>query len=89
MENNNESRKIALSIISLAHNLGMDVVAEGVETSEQANELRSLGCKYAQGYFFSKPINYACVEALLRSGVRGADFVSHMKSAFNVALLMK
>ena len=83
MENNNESRKIARAIISLAHNLGMDVVAEGIETGEQAKEVRSLGCKYAQGYFFSKPINNASVEALLRSGVRGADFVSHMKSASN------
>jgi predicted signal transduction protein with EAL and GGDEF domain len=89
MENNNESRKIARAIISLAHNLGMDVVAEGIETGEQAKEVRSLGCKYAQGYFFSKPINKASVEALLRSGVRGGDFVSHMKSAFNGALLMK
>jgi predicted signal transduction protein with EAL and GGDEF domain len=89
MENNNESRKIARAIISLAHNLGMDVVAEGIETGEQAKEVRSLGCKYAQGYFFSKPINSASVEALLRSGVRGADFVSHMKSAFNGALQAK
>lgn len=89
MENNNESRKIARAIISLAHNLGLDVVAEGIETGEQASEVRSLGCKYAQGYFFSKPINNASVEALLRSGVRGADFLSHMKSAFSGALPMK
>ena len=89
MDNNNESRKIARAIISLAHNLGMDVVAEGIETGEQAKEVRSLGCKYAQGYFFSKPINNASVEALLRSGVRGADFVSHVKRTFNGAPLMK
>jgi EAL domain-containing protein (putative c-di-GMP-specific phosphodiesterase class I) len=66
----------------------MDVVAEGIETEEQAREVRSLGCKYAQGLFFSKPINVASVEALL-SGVRGADFVSHTKSAFSKALLTK
>jgi len=53
------------------------------ETVEQAKQLRSLACKYAQGYFFSKPINNASVEAILRSGVRGADFISHMKGAFN------
>jgi EAL domain-containing protein (putative c-di-GMP-specific phosphodiesterase class I) len=82
MENNNESRKIARAIISLAHNLGMDVVAEGVETAEQANEFRSLGCKYAQGYFFSKPMSQDCVEALLNSGVRGTDFSSHMTNVF-------
>jgi diguanylate cyclase (GGDEF)-like protein len=82
MESSNETRKIARAIISLAHNLGMDVVAEGIETAEQANEVRSLGCKYAQGFFFSKPMNQARVEALLRSGVRGAEFISHMKTNF-------
>jgi len=82
MESSNETRKIARAIISLAHNLGMDVVAEGIETVEQANEVRSLGCKYAQGYFFSKPMSQARVEALLGSGVRGADFKSHMKAKF-------
>jgi predicted signal transduction protein with EAL and GGDEF domain len=70
MENNNESREIVHTIISLAHILGMDVVAEGIETVEQANQLKSLGCKYAQGYFYSKPMNQDCVEALLKSGVR-------------------
>ena len=45
--------------------LGMDVVAEGIETVEQADQLKSLGCKYGQGYFFSKPINQGCAEALL------------------------
>src|SRR6202042_1322249 len=70
MENNHESREIVRTIISLAHILGMDIVAEGIETAEQANQLRSLGCKYAQGYFFSKPMDQARVEALLRSDVR-------------------
>jgi EAL domain-containing protein (putative c-di-GMP-specific phosphodiesterase class I) len=48
----------------------MDVVAEGVETAEQANQLKSLGCKYAQGYFFSKPMTQARAETLIGSGVR-------------------
>jgi EAL domain-containing protein (putative c-di-GMP-specific phosphodiesterase class I) len=69
MLNNNESREIVHTIISLAHILGMDVVAEGVETVEQANQLRSLGCRYAQGYFFAKPMDQAGVEVLLGSGV--------------------
>ncbi len=51
-----ESREIAKTIINLGTNLGMEVVAEGVETQEQVNLLRSLGCAYAQGYFFSKPL---------------------------------
>ena len=35
----------------------MKVIAEGVETPEQASQLKSLGCEYAQGYFFSKPLD--------------------------------
>ena len=43
------------AIVTLSHNLGMDVVAEGVETPEQLSTLRRLGCEYAQGFYFSKP----------------------------------
>ncbi|MGH9372559.1 MAG: EAL domain-containing protein, partial [Vicinamibacterales bacterium] len=49
------------AIVTLAHNLGMDVVAEGVETAEQAAELTALGCEYAQGFYFSKAV--ATIEA--------------------------
>jgi EAL domain-containing protein (putative c-di-GMP-specific phosphodiesterase class I) len=73
MDKNKESRQIVHTIISLADNLGMDVVAEGIETVEQADELKSLGCQYAQGYFFSKPISKGSVEALLNSAMRGTD----------------
>lgn len=45
-------------IINLARWLGLEVVAEGVETVEQLNKLSELGCDYAQGYYFSKPIPY-------------------------------
>jgi predicted signal transduction protein with EAL and GGDEF domain len=74
MEDSAENREIVRTIINLAHVLGMHVVAEGVETIEQANELRSLGCKYAQGYFFSKPIDQSGAEALLGSGLRKISF---------------
>jgi diguanylate cyclase (GGDEF)-like protein len=73
MENCDENREIVHTIISLAHILDMDVVAEGIETVEQANQLRALGCKYAQGYFFSKPLNQAGVEHLLASDLRQAS----------------
>jgi diguanylate cyclase (GGDEF)-like protein/PAS domain S-box-containing protein len=48
--------EIARTVMPLAKNLRLDVVAEGVETAEQANELKKLQCKYAQGYYFSKPL---------------------------------
>ncbi|HTV13888.1 MAG TPA: EAL domain-containing protein [Acidobacteriaceae bacterium] len=46
------------SIIALAHNLGMKVIAEGVESAQDAALLRDFGCDYTQGYFFSKPLPY-------------------------------
>jgi diguanylate cyclase (GGDEF)-like protein len=46
---------IISAVVSLARALGLDVIAEGVETSEQLEQVRSLGCQYVQGYFFGRP----------------------------------
>ncbi|MEA5536517.1 EAL domain-containing protein [Crocosphaera sp. XPORK-15E] len=51
-----EKLEIIQSIITLAHNLKMDVVAEGIETHEQLEYLRSLHCDLGQGYFFNRPL---------------------------------
>lgn len=58
-------RGVALvsTIINLAHSLQLNVVAEGVETEEQAALLRSLGCEEAQGYLYGKPLPRAMFEA--------------------------
>ena len=45
------------AIVALARNLGMEAVAEGVETAEQLAQLESLGCEYAQGFYFSKAVD--------------------------------
>jgi len=50
------SRSVVEAIISIAHLLGKSTVAEGVETSDQVRTLRELGCDFAQGYFFAKPV---------------------------------
>jgi diguanylate cyclase (GGDEF)-like protein/PAS domain S-box-containing protein len=54
------------TIVVLAHNLGMDVIAEGVENAEQVRHLQALGCDYMQGYLLSKPVDAAAAEDLLK-----------------------
>ncbi len=54
--NNKKNNNIVISLIELAHRLDMKVVAEGVETEEQADFLRTYNCDYIQGYYFSKPL---------------------------------
>ncbi|MDE5072503.1 MAG: EAL domain-containing protein [Trichodesmium sp. St16_bin4-tuft] len=60
-----ESTEIIRSIITLCHNLGINVVAEGVETPEQALQLQALKCEYAQGYLFSQPLDMAAATSLV------------------------
>jgi EAL domain-containing protein (putative c-di-GMP-specific phosphodiesterase class I) len=57
---------IALSVVSLAHNLNMRVIAEGVETREQMEFLTHHGCDEMQGYYFSRPVDVRAFTALLR-----------------------
>ena len=60
------SRVLVKAIIGLAHNLGMQVIAEGVETAADAAYLRSQGCEYIQGYFFSKPLGFEAATEFVR-----------------------
>ncbi len=56
---------IVKTIITLGHQLGMDVIAEGIETAEQLAGLRQLNCDYGQGYFFAKPLSEEAATALV------------------------
>lgn len=57
LERNSRVASIFTSIVNMAHGLGIPVIAEGVETEEQYDFLRSVGCDYAQGYFCARPMD--------------------------------
>jgi len=57
MQENDANREVIRTVIALARNLGLQVVAEGIETKEQRNALASLGCDFGQGYLFAKPMS--------------------------------
>lgn len=69
---NIDDRAIVSAIIGMAHNLGLQVVAEGVETQEQGEYLREKGCDFAQGYFFGRPMS-------------ADDILKHLRSEMDVA----
>jgi EAL domain-containing protein (putative c-di-GMP-specific phosphodiesterase class I) len=66
LKSNPENHEIIRTIVGLARNLGMNVVAEGTETLEEITYLKTLDCEFAQGYFFSKPVDSTAAQALLR-----------------------
>jgi diguanylate cyclase (GGDEF)-like protein len=65
LENTIHNQKIVEATINLAHTLGLDVVAEGIETLEQLEILKNLGCDYGQGYLFSQPIEATALEEFI------------------------
>jgi len=76
MTNNNENAEIVRTIVMLAKSLGMAVIAEGVETKEQMEILRELGCEYGQGYYFSKPLEPA-------QALKFVENMNHWQKAIN------
>jgi diguanylate cyclase (GGDEF)-like protein len=72
-----EDASIVQAIISLAHGLQLKVVAEGVETPEQLEFLKSLGCDQYQGYHFSKPLPAAAFGELVRNQQQAEDRLSY------------
>jgi len=66
-----ENQEIVRAIVALAHSLGLDVVAEGVEESGQAAMLRALGCECVQGFYFSRPLDGERAEAAIGKDAAG------------------
>ncbi|MEP6911292.1 MAG: EAL domain-containing protein [bacterium] len=69
----NDNAEIVRTIATLARNLGLEVIAEGVETQEQYQQLKALGCEYGQGYLFSYPVDPAFVPSLLAKDLESGD----------------
>lgn len=67
MEKDTRSRELVKSIIGLGQNMGLNIIAEGVETRDEAVILRSMGCEAAQGYHFARPLPEAKVIELLKN----------------------
>jgi len=74
------SMKIVQSVLGMADKLHVPVVAEGIETADQADALREMGCKYGQGYHFARPLPRDEAEDLIRSWRTTADGVARAAS---------
>jgi len=85
MDENAKSGAIVKTILMLGENLGIEVVAEGIETAAQLDKLRQLGCRTGQGYLFSRPVDCESIEAFLESGANiftdQADLQTHSVGA--------
>lgn len=77
MVENSENGEIVSTIIRLAQNLKMKVIAEGIETSDQLEQLKHLNCEYGQGYFFSKPLDSAAACQIIRDSATGILPIVH------------
>ncbi|HYV37199.1 MAG TPA: EAL domain-containing protein, partial [Gemmataceae bacterium] len=76
MGNAEENLQVVQTIVGLAHNLAMDVIAEGIETEGQRHQLASMSCEYGQGYYFSKPVDPAKAEKLLFANANKEEVVA-------------
>jgi len=81
---------IVRTISTLARNLGMEVIAEGIETEEQYQQLKMLGCEFGQGFLFSRPVNSESVIHLLaqdarRDGEAGINLDPHVEDSLIVS----
>ncbi len=78
MGDDKKSGAIVKTILMLGENLNIEVVAEGIETRQQLELLRILGCKTGQGYLFSRPVDAATAEEFLRNGTDLSNFDSQL-----------
>ncbi len=80
MVNDSRDASVVESIISLAHNLSINVIAEGIETTQQLDMLRSYQIEEVQGYLFSKPVDSKAVNDILQQGTTVASILKKLKN---------
>ena len=78
------SSKIVQTIVALAHSLGLDVTAEGIETAEQLEQLKGFACEMGQGYYFSKPLDVYAADALIAAKVNSQTGKPHIKCRWQI-----
>ncbi len=79
MNPDGSNAEIVRAIVTLARTLGMDVVAEGIETAAQLHQLHQLGCEYGQGFFLARPLPAAEAEALIAAGLPELEMPSPLE----------
>ena len=79
-----EDASFARMVIGIANSMNMGLIAEGVETRDQLDFLRSEGCRFIQGFFFSKPLNSEAALAYLRRHYKGEATPSQVSMAFQM-----
>lgn len=77
MAESEEHSEIVRTIVRLAQNLKMDVIAEGIETAEQLDQLNQLNCGFGQGYLFAKPMDAETAEAFIGENNLGQKVITH------------
>ena len=80
-----EHSEIIQTIIKLASNLGMDVIAEGVESEEQLNFLKNMNCEFGQGYYYSKPLDSSAASELVEKFSQAAQLKEFPIGEFNLS----
>ena len=66
LNDSKDDKKMISTIISIAKNFDLNIVAEGVENLETAQQLKKMGCDFAQGYYYSKPVPASQVQELIK-----------------------
>ena len=84
MCNSPGSLQIVITIMNLARNLNMLVVAEGAEMEAEVAQLKALGCDFSQGYFFSRPIDKIEITTLLRAASTQKILTTSIESGFGI-----